>query len=131
MAKSRPRPASKGKKRTLEFHFKKSANHRTYHVDGAFGGLTPRGGIYVDFYVEHLPTPQVITQVVGSDGTLGQEVGRASKEGIIRDIECGITMDIHAAKAFRDWLDRKIVELDSLLDKGLIGPAKNTTSKKK
>ena len=36
------------------------------------------------------------------------------KDGIIREIECGLVMDIPIAKTLRDWLDDKIKAYEEL-----------------
>jgi hypothetical protein len=123
MAKNTTRRA-KPKVSTLDFHFIKTANYRTHHADGAYGGLTPRGDVYFEFFVERLPTPNMITQSVSNEGILGDTIKTETKTGIIREIECGVVMDILSAKAFHEWLGTKINECETLLSQGSIGPIK-------
>ena len=33
----------------IQIHYIKTSSYRTYHVDGAYGGLTPNGNIYCRF----------------------------------------------------------------------------------
>ncbi len=94
----------------IELHYIKTASYRTYHVDGAFGGLTPRGNIYCDFFVERAPTPQSMVHKITRDGQLGDEKNRTGKDGLVRQIECGISLDIKAAINLKTWLDEKIEE---------------------
>ena len=127
--KTAPRSSGSKPKPSLEFHFLKTQSYRTYHVDGAFGGVTPRGGLYVEFYIERLATPKLIVQELNSDGTLGEMVSSDGKKGIIREIECGIALDLGGAKALNEWLSNKITELESLLESGKTGPAKRKGTK--
>ncbi len=103
---------SSGEKESLpekiDVHYLKTSSYRSYHVDGMFGGPTSLGKLYIELFLERSVTPQIIQYKVTSEGTLGEEVHRIGKEGIIREIEAGLIMDIAIAKAFRDWLNEKI-----------------------
>ena len=45
-------------KKTITIHNKISSDFREIHVDGAYGGLTPRGLINLNFYAERAPIPK-------------------------------------------------------------------------
>ena len=102
----------------VDFHYLKMPGYRTYHVDGFFGGLTPRGTLYMELFVERAVTPQLVRHKIADDGTLGEEVKREGKSGVVREVECGIALDINAAKSCRDWLDDKIKEHEKLIKEG-------------
>ena len=95
-------------------NYLKTKNYRTYHVDGIYGGITPDAKLYVELFVQRSVTPQVVVHKIKKDGTLGEEISRTGKKGIIREIESGIIMDIEVAKAFRDWINRKIEDYNKL-----------------
>jgi hypothetical protein len=99
--------------KTIDIYYKKTNNYRTYHVDGVFGGVTPRGKFYIELYIDRSPTPQTIRHKIDEDGKIGDEVNREGKEGIIREIEAGLIMDYDVARSIRDWLDAKIKILDA------------------
>lgn len=99
--------AEKGKKQTMDVHYLKTGSYRTFHVDGLFGGITPSGKIYTELYIQRYPTPKIITHEI-KDSVMGDEINRVGKEGIIREIEAGMVMDVEIAKIFRDWLSKKI-----------------------
>jgi|ERR1035441_5640410 hypothetical protein len=100
--------------RTLSFRYYKSQNFRVIHADGAFGGLTPRKGIFLAFYNERFPIPEVTVQELTAEGRLGDEIRsqRQAKEGIIREVEAGIVMDAEVARSLVVWLNEKIIEAD-------------------
>ena len=111
MAKVKIRSQSKlkGQPTTIDVHYIKTSSYRTYYVDGVFGGLTPTGKLYMEFFVQRAVTPQIIKYKVTPDGLLSQEeTGRIGKAGIVRQIEAGFEMDIEIAKVLRDWLDKRI-----------------------
>ena len=103
-----PEQGEKALPSTVEVNYLKTGSYRTYHVDGVFGGPTAHGKIYVELFLERSVTPQVIQYEVTAEGGLGGEIRRTGKQGIIREVEAGLIMDITVAKAFRDWLDEKI-----------------------
>jgi hypothetical protein len=100
----------------LKFHFHKSTAFRVVHADGAWGGLTPRLDVFMTFYSERPPIPQVIVHEITDRGLLGQEVRseREAKDGIIREAEVGVTMDLSVAKSLVAWLQEKIREAEKL-----------------
>jgi len=102
-------PVEPGSKtETVDFHYVKTGGYRTYHVDGVFGGMTPKGYIYMELFVERAPTPQIVSQEVNTDGTLGKETARQGKKGLIREVEAGVVVDLKTAELLRDWLTDKI-----------------------
>jgi hypothetical protein len=102
----------------VTFNMQKLPSYRTYFVDGMFGGLTPKGKIYAELFIERYPTPTELTHQINDDFSLGEELQeeRKSKKGVIREIECGIMMDVETAKAFKDWLDEKIKQYDKTVN---------------
>lgn len=100
--------------RTVDIHYIKTEGYRSYHVDGLFGGLTPNGLLYMELFLERAATPQIVKHKVAPDGTLGDELERIGKKGVIREIEAGLIMHIGAAKIIRDWLDVRIKELEGI-----------------
>lgn len=96
----------------LQFHNKLSPNFREIHVDGAYGGITPRGFINLNFFAERLPIPKSSIYKL-QDNKLGEKLsdGKDSKNGIIREYEFGIYLDIDTATDIYNFLGNKIKEL--------------------
>lgn len=96
-----------------EVHFKylKSPSYRNYHVDGIYGGLTGKGFLQLDFFVEKHPIPDEETYSIDKRGlSLENKKGSAS---VIREVEGGLIMDYNVMKALRAWLDDKIHTFES------------------
>lgn len=111
--------SSKTKKslpKSVDMHYLKTNNYRTYHVDGIFGGLTPDGNkLYIELFVQRVVTPTKVKHAINQDGTLGKEIGkREGKSGIIREIESGIIMDINVVRTFKKWLEEKINQHENI-----------------
>ncbi|MEE9260069.1 MAG: hypothetical protein V3U40_03025, partial [Candidatus Scalindua sediminis] len=94
-------------KEKITINYLKTNNYRTYHVDGIFGGITPDTKLYVELFVQRSVTPKVVEHEITEKGTLGKEISRTGKKGIIREIESGLIMDMKVAKIFRDWISKK------------------------
>jgi len=100
---------------TIDFHNIKSNGFRTIHVDGAFGGVTPLGNhISMTVFSERWPVPTQITHKIDQAGTLGEELTerRATRGGIVRELEANLVFDIETAKRLADWLLGKIQQAD-------------------
>ena len=99
----------------IEFHFGKASSFRDIFVDGAFGGITPRGYIQMSVYNERQAIPQKLAYRIKEDGTLGDELvdEREAKQGYFREIEANLIMDVDTAQAVMFWLAGKIEQLRS------------------
>ena len=99
----------------LETHFLKSSDFKTIYGSGVFGGITPQGLININFFTERAPLPKrIVLEIDEKTGSLLGEVERESKEGLIREVNCGILMDINAAKQLLNWLQEKIDQHEDL-----------------
>lgn len=101
----------------LRFHNKLNPNFREIHVDGAYGGITPRGFINLNFFAERSPIPKASTYQL-SENHLGEKVSDSpdSKDGVIREYEFGIYFDVNTAKDIYNFLGERIKELESRLN---------------
>lgn len=106
----------KSKQLKVTFHNKVSAGFREIHVDGALGGITPRGFINVNFFAERFPIPKSTDFNVSENRKIAEKLGDSidSKTGIIREYEFGIYMGIDTAKSLAKFLNDKITEFESI-----------------
>jgi hypothetical protein len=100
----------------LRVEYVKSNFFRVVRADGAMGGASPRLDLFITFYSERFPIPKVLVYERTPKGAPGEEIfsERESKEGIIREAEIGITMDLPTAKSFAVWLNDKVTELEEM-----------------
>ena len=105
-----PRPATSGVKEKIKFHYEKSNLFRVIHMDGAVGGLTPTLDLFVSIYNQRAPIPKITVQKVSPGGQLGDELieERVQREGVFREVEVGLVMNLNVAKALHVWLTDKI-----------------------
>ena len=103
-------------KKSVKINYVKTNSYRSYHVDGVHGGITPKFNLYMDLFLDRNVTPRVIEHEINNKGSLtskGEVI--ESLEGSIREIECGLIMDINTAKSIHEWLGNQIKEYDQLL----------------
>lgn len=110
-------PKKKAKKiQKVTFHNKINSSFREIHVDGALGGLTPRGFLNLNFFAERFPIPLSTDFNITDNVKLGEKLEDHidSKTGIIREYEFGIYMNIETAKNLSILLENKIKEHEAL-----------------
>jgi hypothetical protein len=102
-----------GESNKIRFHYLKANDFRVVHVDGLFGGPTPSGDIFVSLFSQRPPMPQITVQPLNENGQLGDEImaERVSKDGIIRQLEVGLTMRPEVAESIVKWLQDRIAEM--------------------
>ncbi len=67
----------------------------------------------MSFFSERHPIPRRLTHELKPDGKIGGETGRESKDGIIREVEIEVMVDLTVAKSLNSWLDEKIKVLEN------------------
>src|SRR5688572_25870540 len=97
---------------TIQFDYVKSNYFRVVHVDGAFGGVGANLNINMAIWSQRNALPQQVTHTITAAGTLGDEVreARVTKEGIVREVEANLVLDIATAESLARWLTKKVEE---------------------
>jgi hypothetical protein len=101
------KPDSK-KTTSVTIYNKISNNFRELHVDGAYGGVTPKGLFNINFYAERLAIPKSTDYKVEDKKLIRIADSEDSKKGIIREFETGVYMTIETAKEIHKWLGDQI-----------------------
>ena len=96
----------------VEVSFEQAAQFRTIHVDGAWGGVTPGGGIAVNVYNEHSPLPSSQTVILTGGGKTSPKP--TGETGIVRVIETELRMTPDVARSIATWLAGKADDADRL-----------------
>jgi hypothetical protein len=111
-------PESPAEPPVIRFHMIKSNFFRVIHADGIFGGISPRGGIQIAFFSERQPIPQQMCHTLDAEtGRLGDELEdqRITRDGVVREIEANVVMELPTAKSFLRWLEAKVTEADEVI----------------
>lgn len=105
----------KTKKQTVSFSYKISPNFTMYPVDGAHGGLTPKGEIIMNVFHERHAIPKKTVYEINPNGSLGEIVEKEEKKSIIRDVPFGLSMSPKTARGLAKWLTEKADEFDKIV----------------
>lgn len=102
---------------TFKYIFKYDYNPA--YINGAHGGISPRGEIVANFYMERPPLPNEITHAINPDGSISADAIAVEPENlnniIVRYVPSGVILNHQNAKALHDWLGDKIEELERLM----------------
>lgn len=109
--------------KNFDFHFIKSNSFRVVHCDGVWGGTTPRGYITMSVYSERSPLPRKVTHHVTEEGIIGDEIieRRECREGIVREVDVEMILDLDMAKSLVRWLGGHIEFLENRQNTGKTG----------
>lgn len=105
--------ARKQQQQQVEVRFERTRDFRTIHVDGAWGGASPNGGIVMSLYHQHQELPSSVTLAAKAGGV--DEVSRTGGEIILREIEVQAQMSPATARVIAQWLIEKANEVDQVL----------------
>lgn len=98
-----------GEDRQVKFVFRQAPGYRVIAANGVWGGVTPRGDLSMDFYVEALSTPESIAHLVRADGKLGDELSRSPAERpFVRELQVGVLLSLSQAESIGRWLIDKV-----------------------
>ena len=102
--------------RQIKFKYVFAENYNPVYCNGAFGGISTHGEIVANFFLERMPIPNSMTNLVNPDGSLGGVVSvdpETLDETIIRHVSTGIVLNEESAKAIHAWLGNQIQELEN------------------
>ena len=97
--------------KSIHFKYLFPDNYNPNYINGVYGGVSPRGEIVANFYMERMPIPREDHVQITEDGKLGASISFEPEDhpfNMIRYIPSGICFDLETAIAFREWLDNKI-----------------------
>ena len=105
--------------RNPQFKFKYvfTYDYNPVYVNGAHGGVTPRGELVINFYQERQPLPNSITQEVNPNGTIGAEVAVEPEDlnrSLVRFVSNGVVLSHNTARELHYWLGEKLKEMEAV-----------------
>ena len=105
------------KKPEVTFKYIFNYAYNPTYVNGAHGGLTPRGELVMNFYLERPPLPQEITHELDANGMIGNVVSEEPsglKNSMVRYIDNGVVLNFESARTLHFWLGERLKEMESL-----------------
>jgi len=104
---------------TIEFHYQKTPSYRVLHVDGMWGGATPKGHFSVSFFSERLAIPRVsqrtVTASTSNQYQTGPEQPVDMLDGVVRQVDATVIMDLRTAQEFYVFMTEHLGALETTL----------------
>ncbi len=100
----------------LKFKYIFNYGYNPIYVNGAHGGISPRGELVVNFYLERMALPESITHEINPNGTIGNEVASEPddlKNSLVRFIETGVVLNYQGARDLLMWLGDRVKEMEA------------------
>ena len=103
-------PEPVGEDRRVTFYYEHDPGYRLVPANGAWIGITPRGDIRVDFFVEAWGAPEHVVNLLTPSGELGPELARSPATRITRRMQVGVLLSLEQADSTADFIKAKIGE---------------------
>jgi hypothetical protein len=115
----------------LKFKYIFDYGYNPVYVNGAHGGVSPRGELVMNFYLERMALPESISHEINPNGTIGKETAAEPDDlaqSMVRFIESGVVMNYQNARELHLWLGERLKEMEALEQaKSNIAPGKDMT----
>lgn len=101
----------------LKFKYIFDYGYNPVYANGAHGGVSPRGELVMNFYMERMALPESITHEINPNGTIGSETAAEPADlahSMVRFIEAGVVMNYQNARELHLWLGERIKEMEAL-----------------
>ena len=105
------------RKPELTFKYVFNYSYNPTYVNGAHGGLSPRGELIMNFYLERLPLPASMTHEINPNGTIGNQVAEEPadlKSSMVRFVDSGVILNYESARNIHAWLGERLQEMEAL-----------------
>lgn len=105
------------KKNEMTFKYIFQYDYNPVYVNGAHGGISPRGELVMNFYLERQPLPNAITHEITQAGTIGPETEVEPADltrSLVRQVINGVVVNYNTARELHYWLGEKLKEMEAL-----------------
>ncbi len=105
------------KNQEIRFTYEYQEGYGPHYVNGALGGVSPRGEIIANFFFEKPTLPTMVANEITPNGTIGGEVVEEPtdmRNSFVRSVATGIVLNYDSARNLHSWLGEKIKELEFL-----------------
>ena len=92
--------------------YKYDDNYRVIPANGLYGGITPRGDLRIDFFVEYqdIPKQGEFAYEVQPDGSV-KEVQKSKRKQFVRTMQVGVMIPGNQVPSFAQWFQDKVEKL--------------------
>jgi hypothetical protein len=108
---------SQNKKPEIAFKYIFNYTYNPVYVNGAHGGISPRGELVVNFYLERPPLPAEIRHEINANGTIGEVSGEEPHNlgnSMVRFVDSGVILNYESARNLHFWLGERLKEMEAI-----------------
>lgn len=101
----------------IRFSYEYREGSEPQYVNGAIGGVSPRGEIIAHFFFEKPTLPKRVVSEITPAGAIGSETVEEPadmRSSFVRAVTGGIILNYENARNLHTWLGEKIKELEFL-----------------
>jgi len=105
------------KKPEMTFKYIFTYDYNPIYVNGAHGGISPRGELVMNFYLERQPLPNAISHEITPAGTIGNETEVEPSDlgrSLVRQVINGVVLNLQTARELSYWLSEKVKEMEAM-----------------
>lgn len=101
----------------MTFKYVFTYDYSPTYVNGAHGGLSPRGELVMNFYLERQPLPNSISHQITSAGTIGPETAVEPEDlgrSLVRHVTTGVVLNYQTARELHYWLGEQLKQMEAM-----------------
>jgi hypothetical protein len=101
----------------MTFKYIFTYDYNPIYINGAHGGVSPRGELVMNFYLERPPLPNAITHEITPVGGIGAETNVEPADlgrSLVRQVTNGVVLNYQTARELHYWLGEKVKEMEAL-----------------
>ncbi|MBJ6723300.1 hypothetical protein [Geomesophilobacter sediminis] len=101
----------------MTFKYIFTYDYNPVYVNGAHGGVSPRGELVMNFYLERQPLPNALGYEINQNGTIGAETTVEPEDlqrSLVRHVANGVVVNLQTARDLHFWLGEKIKEMEAM-----------------
>ncbi|WP_129126329.1 hypothetical protein [Geomonas oryzae] len=105
------------KQNEMTFKYIFTYDYNPVYVNGAHGGISPRGELVINFYLERQPLPNAISHEITQAGQIGPETEVEPSDlgrSLVRQVINGVVVNHQTARELHFWLGEKLKEFEAM-----------------
>ncbi|NVN98623.1 MAG: hypothetical protein HXX17_04795 [Geobacteraceae bacterium] len=108
---------SQGKKPEIAFKYIFNYAYNPVYINGAHGGISPRGELVMNFYLERPPLPEEVKHAINPNGTIGDVTSEEPHDlsnSMVRYIDNGVILNYESARNIHYWIGERLKEMEAI-----------------
>ncbi len=104
-------------KKEIAFKYIFNYAYNPVYVNGAHGGISPRGELVMNFYLERPPLPEEIRHEINPNGTIGNVTAEEPQNlgnSMVRFVDNGVILNYESARNIHYWIGERLKEMDAI-----------------